>query len=96
MQELTFSQDNVQGGKVKEDHERGITVSITARQPELLHNELILESIVNNNGALTSNQCGFFFFPEREIIALSNLSNDCEMNLALCIPRELFHRNLAI
>lgn len=53
MQELTFSQDNAQRTKVKGDHERGITTSITVRHHELVHNELILESIVNNNGALT-------------------------------------------
>lgn len=38
----------------------------------------------------------FFFPPGREIIALSNLSNDCEINLAFCVPRELSHRILAI
>lgn len=66
MQELKFSQDKVQRRKVKEDHERGITMSITARHHELVHNELILGSIVNNNGSLTSNQCSFFFPRERD------------------------------
>lgn len=42
IKESKLSQNNVQRRKVKEDHERGVTTSISAKHHELAHNEYTL------------------------------------------------------